>query len=43
MNRKVKLTVKEQIEHMKSKGIMFNIVKEEEAEIILITILIILK
>lgn len=27
-----KLTVKEQIEHMKSKGIQFNIIKEDEAE-----------
>ena len=27
-----KLTVKEQVEHMKSKGIQFNIITEEDAE-----------
>lgn len=32
MPAKVKLTVKEQIQHMKSKGITFNIVSEDDAE-----------
>jgi len=32
MTRKVKLTIKQQIAHMKSKGITFDIISEEEAE-----------